>query len=81
MDLAHPPPVVSKRCREIWRLAADWRLPFALPGSGRQGHCGQDAVVQARNIFRARRELGLSQAELARRTGFQYDFHEEHKRN
>jgi DNA-binding XRE family transcriptional regulator len=43
-------------------------MPEPLP-SGNYPAVEALAVVQARNILRARRELGLSQAELARRAG------------
>ena len=50
--------------------ADDWEplMPEALP-SGNYPAAEALAVIQARNILRARRKLGLSQVELARRAG------------
>ena len=59
--------------REYHRLlqkADEWEplMPEPLP-SGNYPAAEALAVIQARNILRARRTLGLSQAELARRAG------------
>jgi DNA-binding XRE family transcriptional regulator len=50
--------------------ADEWEplMPEPLP-SGNYPAAEALAVIQARNILRARRKLGLSQAELARRAG------------
>jgi DNA-binding XRE family transcriptional regulator len=50
--------------------ADEWEplMPEPLP-SGNYPAARALAVIQARNILRARRQLGLSQAELARRAG------------
>ncbi|HEV3259368.1 MAG TPA: helix-turn-helix transcriptional regulator [Gemmataceae bacterium] len=50
--------------------ADEWEplMPEPLP-SGNYPAAEALAVIQARNILRARRQLGLSQAELARRAG------------
>ena len=56
---------------ERLRLRADeWEplMPEPLP-SGNYPAAEALAVIQARNILRARRKLGLSQVELARRAG------------
>ena len=56
---------------ERLRLRADeWEplMPEPLP-NGNYPAAEALAVIQARNILRARRKLGLSQAELARRAG------------
>jgi DNA-binding XRE family transcriptional regulator len=56
---------------ERLRMRADeWEplMPEPLP-SGNYPAAEALAVIQARNILRARRKLGLSQVELARRAG------------
>jgi DNA-binding XRE family transcriptional regulator len=55
---------------ELVRRADLWEPP--LPGADADGNRPADeyaAVIQARDILRARRKLGLSQVELARRAG------------
>jgi DNA-binding XRE family transcriptional regulator len=52
------------------RRADEWDPPMPEPvASGNYPAAEALAVVQARNILRARRRFGLSQAELARRAG------------
>jgi DNA-binding XRE family transcriptional regulator len=63
--------VLAESEYERLRLRADeWEplMPEPLP-SGNYPAAEALAVIQARNILRARRKLGLSQAELARRAG------------
>ncbi len=56
--------------QRLRQQADEWEplMPERLP-SGNYPAAEALAVVQARNILRARRKLGLSQAELARRAG------------
>jgi DNA-binding XRE family transcriptional regulator len=54
----------------LMRKADLWEPDLPAPdASGNYPALGALAVIQARDILRARRKLGLSQAELARRAG------------
>jgi ribosome-binding protein aMBF1 (putative translation factor) len=69
--------VVVLEAREFERLLqrADEWAP-AMPAADRQGlYPAREAmaVIQARDIIRARRKLGLSQAELARLSGIRVE--------
>jgi DNA-binding XRE family transcriptional regulator len=56
--------------QELLRKADLWEPDFPVPdGNGNYPALKALAVLQARDILRARRRLGLSQAELARRAG------------
>ena len=66
-------PMIMLEVSEYERLrrkADEWEplMPEPLP-DGNYPAAEALAVIQARNIIRARRKLGLSQAELARRAG------------
>jgi ribosome-binding protein aMBF1 (putative translation factor) len=54
---------------ELTRKADEWEPP--LPERNERGHWPLEVlgVIMARDILRARRKLGWSQAELARRAG------------
>jgi len=63
-------PAEDAECRRLLRKADEWEP--TLPAADADGNRPADeyaAVSQARAILRARRRLGLSQAELARRAG------------
>src|SRR5438034_744778 len=62
--------VEESEYERLRQKADEWEplMPEPLP-SGNYPAPEALAVIQARNILRARRKLGLSQAELARRAG------------
>jgi DNA-binding XRE family transcriptional regulator len=54
----------------LLRQADAWEPPMPAPDADGNYPAGEAmAVIQARDILRARRRLGLTQAELARRAG------------